>query len=240
MRLAETPVIDPVVTSARCLVPPLLRVAHPLRQLFVLRRDRGPTHRGSAPAIIVDRHVDAAVDKELHRFVILVPHQLMQDAGGLMGAPVCVDIGSMPEKKVGDLEMVVYDREGKRGVKNLLHSGLAPFQISADPVIVGGKMLCEVAQGGLARGVEPASNPCEVPAPRSAWQIVGHRPDPQQHRKQMGLPIGERVNKGSTGPVVGDARGCRWHRTVQYGRIEIEKRLKESCTILERRRRPLD
>jgi hypothetical protein len=101
-------------------------------------------------------------------------------------------------------------------------------------------MLCEVAQGRPARSVEPASHPREIPAPRGVRQIVGHRPYPQQHRKQMGLPIGERVNKGSTGPVVGDARGCRWHRTVQYGRIEIEKRLKESCTILERHRRPFD
>ena len=59
----------------------------------------------------------------------------MQDAGWLMGTPVCVDIGSMPEKKVGDLEMVVHDRTGKRDVENLLHRGLAPLQISADPVI---------------------------------------------------------------------------------------------------------
>jgi hypothetical protein len=43
----------------------------------------------------------------LHGFVILVKHQLMQDAGGLMGAPVRVDIGPVYEKKVGNLEVVV-------------------------------------------------------------------------------------------------------------------------------------
>jgi hypothetical protein len=46
----------------------------------------------------------------------------MQDAGGLMGAPVRVDIRPVPEKKVGDFEMVVEDRPGERGVENLLHA----------------------------------------------------------------------------------------------------------------------
>ena len=59
-----------------------------------------------APAIVDDRHVDAAVDEELHGFVIFVKmRQLMQDAGGLMGAPVRVDISPVTEKKVGDLEV---------------------------------------------------------------------------------------------------------------------------------------
>lgn len=57
-----------------------------------------PTLGGTAPAIIVDCHVDAAVDEELHGLVILVPHQLMQDAGGFMGDPVSADIGPVPEK----------------------------------------------------------------------------------------------------------------------------------------------
>src|SRR5712691_1764307 len=73
--------------SARCLLPPLLRLAQPLRHLLVLHSVRCPTLGGRAPAIIDDRHVDAAIDEELHRFVILVEiHQLMQDAGGLAGA----------------------------------------------------------------------------------------------------------------------------------------------------------
>ena len=75
-----------------------------------------PTLGGSAPAIIANRHVDAAVDEELHGFVILVPLQLMQDACGLMGAPVRVDIGPVREKKFGDLEVVVEDGPGERSV----------------------------------------------------------------------------------------------------------------------------
>jgi hypothetical protein len=31
----------------------------------------------------------------------------MQDAGGLMGTPICVDIRTVIEKKAGDLEVVV-------------------------------------------------------------------------------------------------------------------------------------
>src|SRR5215467_2391888 len=54
--LAGTPVIDPLVASVRCLLPPLLRIAKPLGHLLVLRSDRRPTHRGSVPTIIVDGH----------------------------------------------------------------------------------------------------------------------------------------------------------------------------------------
>jgi hypothetical protein len=134
----------------------------------------------------------------------------------------------MPKKKVGDLEMVVHDRPGERGVENLLHIGLAPLQVPADPVIVGGKMIREFAQSGLARRVEPASHPCEVPISGCVWQIVRQRPDPQQHWKQMGMPIRERVYKGP---------GWRRHGTVQHSGVEIKKRRKE---IFQSSRRPLD
>jgi len=145
----------------------------------------------------------------------------------------------MREKKVGDLKMVVHNRPGKRGVENLLHTGLAPVQVFADPRIVGGMMIREVSQGRPALAVEPACHPCEVTIPGCVRQIVGHGPDLQQHRKQMGLRIRERVYEGPAGPVVGHARERR-RGTVQYGRIEIKKRLKESCAIVQRCRRALD
>jgi hypothetical protein len=77
------------------------------------------------------------------------------------------------EQKVGDLEMVVHDGPGERGIENLLHTGLAPSQVPADPVVFGGKMIREVAQGRLARRIEPLSNSCEVSVPGGVWQIVG-------------------------------------------------------------------
>src|SRR5947208_10636700 len=44
------PVIDPLVASLRdCLLPPLLRVAEPLRHLLVLRGDRCPADCGGVP-----------------------------------------------------------------------------------------------------------------------------------------------------------------------------------------------
>ena len=85
--------------------------------------------------------------------------------------------------------------------------------------IVGRKMIREVAQCRLALRVEPASHACEVPVPGCVWQIVGQRPDPQQHRKQMGLRIRER-----------EFNGLRWrrHATVQHSGIEIKKSGNES------------
>src|SRR5215470_9797827 len=105
------------VGSARCLLSPLLRLAQPPRHLLVVCSVICPTLGGSPPAIILDRQVDAAVDEELHGFVIFVKHQLMQDAGRLVGTPVRVYIGAMPEKKVSDLKMAVNDRPGERGIE---------------------------------------------------------------------------------------------------------------------------
>jgi hypothetical protein len=97
----------------------------------------------------------------MHRFVILVEHQLMQEAGGLVGAPVRVDIGPVSKKKVGDLEAVVEDGPGKRGVENLPHTGLSPFWFP--PVhAVSGRMIRQVAQCRLALRVEPAFYACQI------------------------------------------------------------------------------
>src|SRR5256886_12557577 len=74
----------------------------------------------------------------LFPYTTLFRSQLMQDAGGLMGAPVRVDIGPVTEKKVGDLEVVVEDRPGERGVENPLHTGLAPFRFPRVYAIGGG------------------------------------------------------------------------------------------------------
>src|ERR1700733_14570303 len=80
----RAPVIGLGVASVRCVLPLLLRFAHPLRHRVVLCGDRCPTHSSRVPAIVADRHVDAAIDQKLHGLVIFVPYQLMQDAGGLM------------------------------------------------------------------------------------------------------------------------------------------------------------
>src|SRR5438552_635837 len=156
------------------MLSPLLRFAQPPRHLLVLRSVISPALGGSAPAIVADRHVDAAVDKELHGLVVFVKVcQFMQDAGRLMGAPVRVDIGAMPEKKVGDLEVVVEDRPGERGVEDLLHTGLAPLQIPAREGTVSWKMIRWVAQCRLAGRVEPAPHAWEVSSPGRVSQIVG-------------------------------------------------------------------
>ena len=97
-------------------------------------------------------------------------------------------------------------------------------------------MIGEVAKRRLARRVEPASHACEVSAPGCVWQIVGHRPYAQQHRKQLGLRIRERVHNGPAERT----GGWRRHSAVQHSGIEIKKRLKESCAIVQRRRCSFD
>src|SRR5688572_20249983 len=69
-------------------LPLPFRLLQPLGHLLVLCGVERPALCRPVPTVILDGHVDAAVDEELHGFVIFVPHQLMQDAGGLMRAPV--------------------------------------------------------------------------------------------------------------------------------------------------------
>lgn len=54
--------------SARCLLPPLLRLAQPPHHLLVLHSVRCPTLGSRAPAIIDDRHISAAIDNEISAF----------------------------------------------------------------------------------------------------------------------------------------------------------------------------
>jgi hypothetical protein len=110
----------------------------PLRHFLVIRGVTRPTLGRTAPAVIGDSHVDATVNEELHFFIVLVkPHQLVQDARGLMGAPAGVDIGAVLEKKVGDREVAIQDCPGERGVENLLHAWRAPLKVIASERAVG-------------------------------------------------------------------------------------------------------
>src|SRR4029453_6679627 len=119
-----------------CLLPSLLRVAQPLRHLLVAKV-RYPAFSGTAPTKIADRHVDSAVDEELHAFVVLAPHELVQDAGGLMGAPFRVDVSAVVQKKVGDLEVVVHNSPSERGVEHLLRIGLTAEPNSEIAAVMG-------------------------------------------------------------------------------------------------------
>jgi len=139
----------------------LLRVLQKPSEFLVIRGDSRPTFGGGVPAIIVNRHVDASVDEELHGFVVLVPHQFMQDAGRFMRAPVRIDVGAMREKKVGDFELIVHDRPCERGVENPLRIGRLAEPFNVIPAVMGvGKwiVICEVAQCRFALCVEPTSH----------------------------------------------------------------------------------
>ena len=65
-----------------------------------------PILRGTAPPIVLNGHVDAAVDEKLHGFVILAEDQLVQDACWLVRAPSRIDIGAVLEQKVGYVEVI--------------------------------------------------------------------------------------------------------------------------------------
>jgi hypothetical protein len=50
----------------------------------------------NAPDMVPDGHIDTAVDEELHRLVVRMKDQLVQNARRLMGAPRGVSIFGRP------------------------------------------------------------------------------------------------------------------------------------------------
>src|SRR5215470_11866068 len=61
------------------------RFTQPMSQLPVLSSVLRPPLCRAIPAMVLDGHVDAAVDEELHRLVVPMPDELVQDTCRLMG-----------------------------------------------------------------------------------------------------------------------------------------------------------
>src|SRR6266403_675167 len=67
----------------------------PLGHLFVICSVTRPALRSTIPAVVFDGHINAAVDEELHRLIVSVPDEFVQDACRLMGTPGRVDVRSV-------------------------------------------------------------------------------------------------------------------------------------------------
>src|SRR5947208_882653 len=78
---------------------PPFRIFKPLRHPLILRGVARPALGGGVPSIIVDRHVDPLVDQELHRLVVRMKHQFVEDARRLVGTPPRVDVGAVFQQK---------------------------------------------------------------------------------------------------------------------------------------------
>ncbi len=92
----------------------------PLRQLLVIRGVTRPALRGRIPTIVLDLRIDAAIDQELHRLVVPVPDEFVQNAGRLMRTPGRIDVRAVLKQEVGHLEVVVDDGPGERHVEHPL------------------------------------------------------------------------------------------------------------------------
>src|SRR5437773_6827136 len=101
-------------------LPAPAAVPHPpaTGHLLVLRSVARPTVCVTVPTVL-DGHIDAAVDEELHRLVAPVEDQMVQDARWLMGVPPGVEIRAVREEEVRHVEVTVDDGKGECGVENL-------------------------------------------------------------------------------------------------------------------------
>jgi len=79
-----------------------------------------PSLRGRVPAIIVNHHIDAAVNEKLRCFVVRVDGALMQDACRLVRAPVRIDVRSVRQQKIRNLELAIHARPCQCDVQDVL------------------------------------------------------------------------------------------------------------------------
>src|SRR3984957_5723207 len=132
---------------------------------------------GSVPAIIVNRHIDAAVNEELRCFVVRVDGALMQDACRFVRAPVRIDVGSMFQKKVRNLKLPIHTCPCERDVQDVLGVRRYPMKIPEPGRIVDGVMLTEAPQPRTTGLIKPILDSREVPCAGRVGQIVGQRPN---------------------------------------------------------------
>ena len=86
-----------------------------------------PTRCGTVPTVVLDGHVDAAVDEELHRLVrVRQEDEMVQDARRLVRAPIGVDVCAVLEQEVRHVEVAVDDGKGERHIEHLLHASARP------------------------------------------------------------------------------------------------------------------
>src|SRR5262249_35894219 len=117
--------------------------------------------------VVLDGHVNAAVDEELHRLVVPMPDELVQHTRRLMRTPGRVDVRAVLKKEIGYIEMAVDDRPGERHVEHTLLAQRAPLPCifrGAIPrdVRAGWVVILDVAQRRRAGLVEPLLHSREV------------------------------------------------------------------------------
>src|SRR4030095_3356988 len=100
----------------------------------------------TVPAVVLDGHVDATVDEEPHRVVVVLKDQMVEDARRLMGVPVGVDIGSVCGEEGRHVEVTVDDGKCQGYVRYLLRAGRIPVEVPSRARIVVGIVVVEITQ----------------------------------------------------------------------------------------------
>jgi len=126
-----------------------------IRHVRVVGSMARPTLRGRFPTIIVNRHIDAAVNEKLRCFVVRVDGALMQDACRLVRAPVRIDAGSVLQQKIRNLELAIHARPCQRDVQDVLGVRGHPMKIPEPGRMVGRVMLTEAPQPRTAASNQP-------------------------------------------------------------------------------------
>src|SRR5438445_12905693 len=102
------------------LVPLPFRLLQPLSHLLVLCGMERPAPCRGVPTVVLDGHVNAAVDDESHRLVgVRQEHQAVQQARRLVRVPIGVDVCAVLEEEVRHVEVTIDDGPGERRIDNM-------------------------------------------------------------------------------------------------------------------------
>src|SRR5260370_40139381 len=97
----------------------------------------------------------------------------MQNAGRVVRAPVCIDVGSALQQESRNVKPPVHARPRQRYVQDLLRVGGSPMQVPQSGGIVGGVMLTEASQPRTANLIKPTPHSREVPYASRVAEIIG-------------------------------------------------------------------
>ena len=146
-----------------------------VRHVRVLGSVARPPLRGRVPAIVASRHIDTVVNQELRRFILPSDGAFVKDASRLVCAPVRIDVGSVLQQKIRNLELAIHARPSQRDVQDVLGVRGHPMKIPEPGRIVDGVMLTEAPEPGTAGLIKPTPDSREVPYAGRVGEIVGQR-----------------------------------------------------------------
>lgn len=102
-----------------------------VRHSCIVRPIPCPSLGSAVVPIVRFGEIGAVIDEESNGVLVSLHRRLVQNARGLVGRPIGVDVRTAIEQEQRDLEMLVEDSKCQRDIQHLLHRWRSPAEIAA-------------------------------------------------------------------------------------------------------------